>query len=159
MSGELWITSENNIDVISSSGNRTLVVDGGRHVLGLSNPVTLATADHPGVTVFLTELGSHGPSVYKVHQSHQSLVLSSNGNILTYLTNSLKLGVFFSEIGESSAVYMESLAFDAISKTLYLTSRNAKKLYTFSISNHQLGTIDHTGDKSPTGVTTDSCTR
>ena len=55
---------------------------------------------------------------------------------------------------------MESLTYDVISKTLYLTSRNARAIYTLSSEpGAKLRTLDIPSEKSPSGITIDSCSR
>ena len=68
----VWLTSENQILILSDSGNETRSVEAGRHILGLSNPAS--------GTVYVTELGLSGPSVFRVRGGEEpSRVLSPQG--------------------------------------------------------------------------------
>ena len=62
--------------VSPSSGNLSLTLDTGRHVIGLSNPA-LATAEEEAATVFVTELGPRGASIYRVTTDQQAQQLLS----------------------------------------------------------------------------------
>ena len=73
------MTSGNRIVMVSpSSGNLSLTLDTGRHVIGLSNPA-LATAEEEeeAATVFVTELGPRGASIYRVTADQRSQQLLS----------------------------------------------------------------------------------
>ena len=62
--------------VSPSSGNLSLTLDTGRHVIGLSNPA-LAAAEEEAATVFVTELGPMGASIYRVTADQQAQQLLS----------------------------------------------------------------------------------
>ena len=73
------MTSGNRIVMVSpSSGNLSLTLDTGRHVIGLSNPA-LASAEEEveAATVFVTELGPRGASIYRVTADQQAQQLLS----------------------------------------------------------------------------------
>ena len=70
------MTSGNRIVMVSpSSGNLSLTLDTGRHVIGLSNPALAAAEDE--ATVYVTELGPGGASIYRVTADQQAQQLLS----------------------------------------------------------------------------------
>ena len=74
----LWMTSGNRIVMVSpSSGNLSLTLDTGRHVIGLSNPALATAEEEEAATVFVTELGPRGASIYRVTADQRSQQLLS----------------------------------------------------------------------------------
>ena len=72
------MTSGNRIVMVSSSsGNLSLTLDTGRHVIGLSNPALATAAEEEAATVFVTELGPRGASIYRVTADQQAQQLLS----------------------------------------------------------------------------------
>ena len=72
------MTSGNRIVMVSpSSGNLSLTLDTGRHVIGLSNPALAAAEEEEAATVFVTELGPRGASIYRVTADQQAQQLLS----------------------------------------------------------------------------------
>ena len=73
------MTSGNRIVMVSpSSGNLSLTLDTGRHVIGLSNPaLAAAEEEEEAATVFVTELGPRGASIYRVTADQQAQQLLS----------------------------------------------------------------------------------
>ena len=64
----VWLTYDNKIESLSKTGNETITIEDGRHVLGLSNHVS--NVPEKSWSVFITELGISGPSVYQISGKH-----------------------------------------------------------------------------------------
>ena len=77
-SATVWVASENQVFSLSSSENKTMTLENGKHILGLSNPVLHGD----DVVVFVTELGFGGPSIYRLDGSQYTQLLSPEGYIL-----------------------------------------------------------------------------
>ena len=60
----MWLAFDNKILSLSKNGNETMTIEDGRHVLGLSNHVL--DVSNQAWSVFITELGISGPSVYRI---------------------------------------------------------------------------------------------
>merc|ERR1719225_1532097 len=96
----LWMTSGNRIVMVSpSSGNLSLTA--------------LATAEEEeAATVFVTELGPRGASIYRVTADQRSQQLLSP-----------------EDMGDSPSLQLESLVLERASSLLYLTSRSTRTIY------------------------------
>lgn len=131
----VWLTSENQIQSLSASRNVTISLAEGRHILGLSNPAS--------GTVWVTELGLSGPSVFRVGEGEQpSRILSPE------------------DLDGNSPLYLESLVYDQKTHNLFLTSGKAGSIFT--LSTHHSSKLDpyiSSSKLSPSGITIDPCSR
>ena len=78
ISGLVWLTAENQIQILSESRNETISLAEGRHILGLSS------SSPASGTVYVTELGISGPSVFRVRAGageQPSKILSPEGEL------------------------------------------------------------------------------
>ena len=135
-----------------------MVLENGRHILGLSNPVLRGDQ----VVVFVTELGLNGPSIYSLDRSQYTQLLSPEGYILSNIMKHVLFKNQFSAIDVKSPLYLESLVYDEKTDKLYLTSRNRKAIYSFPLSSSssepKLEKF-YSSSESPTGITLDTCSR
>jgi len=144
---KLWLAFDNKILSLSKNGNETMTIEDGRHVLGLSNHVL--DVSNQAWSVFITELGISGPSVYRISgDSHERTKLLSPH-----------------DIEEKSLLYLESLVFDEVSRSLYLTSRSRNTIYKLALSSSGTGsaskleTFYSDPRMAPSGITMDTCSR
>ena len=72
----MWLAFDNKILSLSKNGNETMTIEDGRHVLGLSNHVL--DVSNQAWSVFITELGISGPSVYQISGKNIIFVLVVN---------------------------------------------------------------------------------
>ena len=114
----------------------TISLEEGRHILGLSNPAS--------GTVWVTELGLSGPSVFRVREEEQPS------------------RIFSPEDGKgNSPLYLENLVFDQKTQNLFLTSGNTGSIFTLSTHHHpsKLEPYISSSKLSPSGITIDPCSR
>ena len=152
------MASENQVLSLASSENKTMVLENGRHILGLSNPVLQGDQ----VVVFVTELGLNGPSIYSLDRSQYTQLLSPEGYILSNIMKHVLFKNQFSAIDVKSPLYLESLVYDETTDRLYLTSRNRKAIYSFPLSSSSSDSKlekFYSSSESPTGITLDTCSR
>lgn len=131
------LSSENKIQILSDSRNETISLEEGRHILGLSNPSSASG------TVYVTELGLLGPSVFRVRAGNQSSKILSP-----------------EDLNENSPLYLESLVFDEKTQKLFLTSGKAGSIFT--LSTHHSSTLEQylsSSELSPSGIAIDLCSR
>eukprot|EP00092_Neocalanus_flemingeri_P024701 GFUD01026790.1.p1 GENE.GFUD01026790.1~~GFUD01026790.1.p1 ORF type:complete len:549 (+),score=105.74 GFUD01026790.1:228-1874(+) len=135
------ISVENRIETFSEAGNSSLVVTGAKHIIGLSNPVY---TNNEFSSIFATELGTRGPSVYQISKDSQVLLADPAALAAT------------SELPS----YFEAIAFDQQTNQLFLTSKNAKTIYKMSANKGgQPKPFISTEYKKPTGISIDPCSR
>jgi len=135
----VWVAVDNRLDSFSVSGNHSEVVAGTKHIIGLSSPVF---ENNQFSSIFATELGSRGPSVYQITQSDQVLLAGP------------------SDDDKMMPSYFEDITFEKTTNQLFLTSSNTKSIYSMSVKEGE-GAVPRifisTGNKKPSGITTDSC--
>jgi len=135
----VWVAVDNRLDSFSIRGNKSEVVVGTKHIIGLSNPVF---ENNQFSSIFATELGSRGPSVYQITQTDQILLAGP------------------SDDDKVMPSYFEGITWEKTTNQLFLTSSNTKSIYSMSLKEGQdtvPRTFISTGNKKPSGITTDSC--
>lgn len=141
LSAGVLISVENRIETFSEAGNSSLVVTGAKHIIGLSNPVY---TNNEFSSIFATELGTRGPSVYQISKDAQVLLADPAALAATPELPS----------------YFEAIAFDQQTNQLFLTSKNAKTIYKMSANKGGQPTpFISTEYKKPTGISIDPCSR
>jgi len=138
LSADVWVSVENRIDSFSQAGNYSLLVPGAKHIIGLSNPVT----NNNGVsTIFATELGVRGPSVYQIGKTTTMLLSGTSGS-------------------DEMPSYFEDIVYDQPTNQLFMTSKNSRAIFKMSAEKGELPTkFLSTSNKKPTGISVDTCSR
>jgi len=137
---DIWVSVENRIDSISSSANYSVVVPEAKHIIGLSNPVF-----HHGKfsSIFATELGIRGPSIYKIGKSATALLTSTKDSM-----------------GDDMPSYFEDIVYDPPTAQLFMTSKNPGAIFKMSAESGKTPTkFLSTSNKKPTGISVDTCSR
>jgi len=137
---DIWVSVENRIDSFAPSRNSSLVVPDAKHVIGLSNPVFHADKFS---TVFATELGARGPSVYQIGRTTSLLLSGSSGR-------------------DDMPSYFEDIVYDLPTNQLFMTSKNGRAIFKMSavpgaVPVEFLSTANT--NKKPTGIAVDTCSR
>ena len=158
----LLVAVDDRIESISPLNNSTNLLPGARNVFALTSPTY--TEDANFAFLFATELGSNGPSVYRVEGrgAGHTILYSPQGESQFYISSPEFHQNYYddAENNTNNVLYYESAAYDAVNNTIFLTNRETKTI--FSLSNKPGSTLETfytDGQKQPTSITLDVCTR